>query len=101
MLEHLGTKLKTARINMNFSRKQISDLVGVSVSAIGLYESGERLPSLLTLIKLATQYKVSVDYLIDCENIPKNTLSLEGLNEQQVQALKLTAECFHHLNKTL
>jgi len=31
--------------------KQVAELVGVSVSTIGLYESNERLPSLPVLVK--------------------------------------------------
>ena len=94
MFENLGSKLKSARINSKLSRKQISELVGISVSMIGFYESGERLPSLPILVKLATQYKVSVDYLLDVNTNSREVLSLEGLNEQQIKALKLTAECF-------
>jgi len=46
MVKDLGNKLKTLRVKNQLSRKQVADLVGVSVSTIGLYESSERLPSL-------------------------------------------------------
>ena len=91
MLENLGAKLKSARNNAGLSRQQ--DLVGVSSSIIGLYETGERLPSVTNLVKLATQYKVSVDYLLDIAT-SKDIISLDGLSPDQVQALKLTTECF-------
>ena len=42
MLENLGAKLKSARNNAGLSRQQVADLVGVSSSIIGLYETGER-----------------------------------------------------------
>lgn len=96
MLENLGAKLKTARVNKGLSRKQVSELIGVSVSVIGLYESGERIPSVPILMKLATQYQVSVDYLLDIEHPSDDTLSLDGLNSKQIQALKLTADCFRN-----
>lgn len=98
MFENLGNKLKILRINNQLSRKQVAELVGVSVSTIGLYESGERLPSLPILIKLATQYKTSIDYLLDIDTNNKDVLSLEGLTEKQIKALKLTAECFRNSN---
>lgn len=94
MLENLGYKLKTLRVGHQLSRKQVADLVGVSVSTIGLYESGERLPSLPILIKLATLYKSSMDYILDIDTNSKDSLSLEGLTDNQIKALKLTAECF-------
>ena len=93
MLENLGAKLKSARNNAGLSRQQVADLVGVSSSIIGLYETGERLPSVTNLVKLATQYKVSVDYLLDIAT-SKDIISLDGLSPDQVQALKLTTECF-------
>ena len=98
MFENLGYKLKSLRVSQQLSRKQVADLVGVSVSTIGLYESGERLPSLPILVKLATQYKTSVDYLVDIDTNNKDVLSLEGLTDRQIKALKLTAECFRNSN---
>lgn len=96
MFENLGTKLKTARINSNLSRKQVSELTGVSVSIIGLYESGTRLPSLPVLVKLAAHYKVSVDYLLDLNTDSNNTLSLDGLTSKQIKALKMISDCFRN-----
>ena len=98
MFENLGYKLKTLRVKNQLSRKQVADLVGVSVSTIGLYESDERLPSLPVLVKLATQYKTSVDYLLGVDCSGKETLSLEGLSDKQIKALKMTAECFRNNN---
>lgn len=96
MFNDLGYRLKTLRVNNQLSRKQVADLVGVSVSTIGLYESNERLPSLPVLVKLAAQYKTSVDYILDVESTGKEMLSLEGLTDKQIKALKLTAECFRN-----
>ena len=96
MLNGLGDKLKMARVNQKLSRKQVADLLDISISTIGLYESGERLPSLPVLVKLATHYKVSIDYLLDFDNSNKQCLSLDGLSEKQIRALKLTADCFRN-----
>lgn len=98
MLENLRYKLKTLRVRNQLSRKQVAELVGVSVSTIGLYESNERLPSLPVLVKLACQYKTSVDYLLNIDTSDKNSLSLDGLTDKQIKALKMTAECFRNSN---
>ena len=98
MLENLGYKMKTLRVRKQLSRKQVGELVGVSVSTIGLYESNERLPSLPVLVKLACQYKTSVDYLLNIDTSDKNSLSLDGLTDKQIKALKMTAECFRNSN---
>ena len=52
MIENLGDKLKMLRINNKLSRKQAAELVGVSVSLIGLYETGERIPSLPIIMEI-------------------------------------------------
>lgn len=98
MLENLGDKLKTLRVNNQLTRKQVAELIGVSVSTIGLYESNERLPSIPVLVKLASQYKTSVDYLLNIDTINKSVLSLDGLTDKQIKALKMTAECFRNSN---
>lgn len=99
MICNLGNKLKSARIQNNLSRKVIAQRIGVSVSMVGLYESDVRQPSLPILIKLATIYKVSVDYLLGTETNKQNILYLDGLTSKQIEALKMTAECFRNLNK--
>lgn len=96
MFENLGNKLQSLRIKNNFSRKQIAELVGVSVSTIGLYENNDRQPSLSVLVKLATHYKVSTDYLLDHDTNVKNTLSLDGLTEKQIKSIKMTVDCFRN-----
>ena len=66
---------------------------------IGLYETGARQPSLSNLIKLASIYKVSTDYLLSCENNDIESISLSGLTPQQIQALTLTLKCFRKEQK--
>ena len=99
MICNLGNKLKSARIQNNLSRKVIAQRIGVSVSMVGLYESNVRQPSLPILIKLAAIYKVSVDYLLGTETNKQKVLYLDGLTSKQIEALKMTAECFRNLNK--
>ena len=94
MFEGLGGRLKNARLNSGLSRKQVAELTGVTVTTIGLCENGERLPSLHMIVKLAAHYRVSVDYLLGCGTGTADSLSLEGLTDKQVKALKLTVECF-------
>ena len=98
MFKNLPTKLKSARLNNNLTRKQIGKLVGVSDKMIGHYETGERMPSLTILVKLARNYKVSVDYLLDNQTIPSDSISLEGLTDKQIEILKCTADCFRNSN---
>ena len=96
MIDGLANRLKCSRINVNLTRKQVSEIIDVSESLIGLYESGSRQPSLSALVKLATLYKVSTDYILGCEKKEKNFLSLVGLTDKQIQALNITIQCFRN-----
>lgn len=99
MFENFGKKLKSARINCGLSRKQVAELIGISSAIIGHYETGERMPSLTILVKLAAQYNVSIDYLLDNTATSNNNfLCLDGLSAKQIQVLKQTAECFRDLS---
>ena len=98
MINDLGIRLKIARINSNLSRKQVAMRLDVSESVIGLYETEVRQPSLPILIKLASLYNVTTDYLLGCETNSNSTLSLTGLTPQQIEALNLTAKCFRNQN---
>ncbi len=92
MIEKLPVRLKESRLRCGMTRKQVAERLGVTVSVIGMYENGERSPSLPALMKLSSYYKVSIDYLLDNHAAPEGTLSLDGLTEKQIQAVRLLAD---------
>lgn len=98
MINGLDKRLHMSRTACHLSRKQVASRIGVSESMVGFYENGQRQPSLSNLIKLASLYKVSTDYLLGCETPGSLSLPLAGLTKQQVQALLLTADCFRNQN---
>ena len=99
MIKGLDERLLIARNNTNLSRKQVAELIGVSESLIGLYESGTRQPSLNNLLKLAQLYKVTSDYLLGCESQTTTSISVEGLNSMETKALQQIIACFHQQKK--
>ena len=99
MINGLSKRLHMSRINSELSRKQVSEIVGISESTLGLYESVNRQPSLSVLIKLANAYKVTTDYLLGCEPTNSENISLIGLNQNQIKALHLTVKCFRENTK--
>lgn len=89
----MGEKLKSLRIEKKLTQKQVSDRVGVAVSAISSYESGIRYPSYDTLIKLSRIFHVSTDYLLgitDTRNVDVTGLSDKNINliNQLVDSLR-------------
>lgn len=61
----LKDKLKLLRKDRKLKQQQISEILNVTQSAYGFYETGSREPKIDTLIKLADYYDVSIDYLVD------------------------------------
>lgn len=97
MFDNFSEKLKTLRINSNLTRQQVADRVGVTMAMVSFYENGDRLPSLKVLVKLASLYKVSVDYLLDIKSPNKNNLSTEGLSDKQIKSLQEVIDCYRNL----
>lgn len=90
MIYGLPQKLKALRLKYRLSQKQVSDRIGVSPSIISGYETGERTPSTEVLLALSHLYRCSTDYLLGKnENASNNTISLDGMTEQQIKALRL------------
>ena len=56
--------LKLARIKKNLTQKQLAELVGVSSSTINRIETGNQIPKVDILLKLAEILEVSVEELL-------------------------------------
>ena len=50
------------------NRKALGECCGLSKNIIGMYERGEKEPSLKTLIEIADFFEVSTDYLLGRQN---------------------------------
>ena len=55
--------LRTIRKNKGYTQRQVANGCGVTERNYQYYESGEREPSMSTLIALADYFDVSLDYL--------------------------------------
>ena len=77
----MGERLKALRQAKRLTLKQVSELLGVSVPVLSAYEIEDRHPSYHILLKLATLYDVSCDYLIRTISKPKNSPS-RGLSPE-------------------
>ena len=82
---NISEKLKLLRTENNLTQKQVADRIGVAVSAVSAYESGSRYPSYKSLIRLASIYHVSCDYLIGVDS--KRSIDLTGLNEDDIELI--------------
>ncbi len=60
----LGARIAALRRDAGMSQAALAKHLGISASAVGMYEQGRREPSGDMLVKLAEVFQVSVDYLL-------------------------------------
>ncbi|MBQ1192908.1 MAG: helix-turn-helix transcriptional regulator [Lachnospiraceae bacterium] len=80
---NMGEKLKSLRIEKKLTQKQVSDRIGLAISAVSSYESGSRYPSYDVLIKLARIFHVSTDYLLGITDT--RNVDVSGLNDSEIE----------------
>ena len=62
--------LKSLRESKKMTQQELSNILKVSPSAIGMYENGRRSPDYETLRKISNLFHVSIDYLLSNEQQP-------------------------------
>ena len=60
----LSKQIVQLRKKKGMSQSQLAKALGVSPSAIGMYEQGRRIPTLNIIITMAQLFEVSLDYLL-------------------------------------
>lgn len=81
MIETFATKLRQLRIAKHLRQDQVAALIGVNKSAISAYENELRQPSYTILVRLASLYWVSTDYLLGCTH--GQIIDISGLSESE------------------
>lgn len=82
---NFGSKVKELRLEKGLTQQQLANLLGVAVSAISSYESGNRYPSYEVLISLARIFHVSTDYLLGLDKL--NTVDVSGLEDKEIAVI--------------
>ena len=57
-------RIALLRTSMGWSQAELAKRIGVSTSAVGMYEQGRREPSLDLVARLAQEFGVTTDYLL-------------------------------------
>lgn len=65
---NIGKSLKDIRESEKLTQSKLAEKTGISQQSISRWESGQRFPNILDLVKLAEFYKISIDELIGREN---------------------------------
>ena len=59
-----GMRIALLRASNGWSQAELARRIGVSASAVGMYEQGRREPSLDLVVRLANELGVTTDYLL-------------------------------------
>ena len=98
-LKGFGEKLKELREKSGLTQKQLALQIGVSKSAISQYELQERIPSPIVIIKIASVFHVSSDYLLGIDN--QKRLNLSGLSEKEIEIIEALVQNMIEKNKKI
>lgn len=60
--------LKLLRTEKNMSQQELADALGISKSAVNMYERGERQPNFEILESIADYFNVDIDFLLGRTN---------------------------------
>lgn len=78
--------LKKVRLDKNMTQKDVADRLGCTPNIYSRYETGERQPSIDTLIRLSQIFEKSIDYLV--ENHAEVDLSISKEEQELLQAYR-------------
>lgn len=98
-METLGSRLKQLRVSKHLKQGQVAELVDVTKSTICTYETDARQPSYDILIRLASLYRVSTDYLLGCQSM--TTIEVSGLTQREISIITELVASMTEKNKRL
>ncbi len=85
------------RKSKRLTQTQLADRMWVKKSIISAYETGLRLPSLDMIVKYASEFNVTADYLLGLEE--RESICIDGLTDGQAALLRLLANEFREGNE--
>ena len=84
----IGARIAMLRRSSRLSQQELAHMLGVSASAVGMYEQGRREPPCQILLALARIFHVSVDFLLTGEaQAPQDLDRLQSVYEHVAQSL--------------
>ena len=94
---NFGDRLKELRSKNGMTQTRLAQLLNITKSVVSYYERQERMPSPDVLIKLASIFHVSVDYIM---GIDKNkTIDVSDLSDEDISVLNHMADTLRKKNK--
>ena len=80
-----GKRLRILRQAMGLTQKRLAEQLGLTKSVVSAYETDLRLPSYDVLIKIASIFSTTLDYLLGMGH--HEVLDISGLSEEDQKML--------------
>lgn len=80
----LGQRLKLLRIEKGMSQERLANSIGISRSALSMYELDRREPDIFTILRFADYFLVTTDYLLGREERSPNRADKTRENLQEL-----------------
>ena len=93
----IGHIIAELRYNRGISQKELSEILGVSPGAIGMWETNQRYPSTQNVITMSTYFDVTADYILGL-NDSKTKDNTVKINEKRNERLNNMILAFEQLN---
>lgn len=93
---NFGDKLRSLRTEAGMTQAELAKRLNITKSVVSYYELQERTPSPDVIVKLATIFHVSTDYLLGIEH--KKTIDVSDLTDEDVRFLLVTIETLRKKN---
>ena len=97
MMVDFGNVLKKLRLQEGFTQQELANKLGITKSVVSYYELQERYPSPEVLVKLASIFHVTTDYLLGLEQ--NETIDLVGLDDEDIITVKRLVSSLRAKNK--
>lgn len=90
MIEGLCERLSRLRMERRLTQKEVAAALKVSPSSISHYENGEVDPPLIVVVKMASLYRCSIDYLVTGRSVQGDVrmIDVSMLDESQCKLLE-------------
>ena len=82
-------RLKLLRKELKKTQSDLANILGITVSAYGNYELGQREPDNANLVKLARYFNVSTDYLLGLSNERSPQIQSSNLTPRESELLSV------------
>ena len=83
----LGERIRLLRTSRGMNQSELANRLGVTKQCVSNWENDNILPSVEMLIRLATFFRVSTDYLLELDG--ERVVSVVGLTDRQIAHLSM------------